>query len=431
MRKTRQATGRATLKPVLRRKGDKTYWAARGQVPIKSADGSVSARRVERGFGPECTTAREREKRCAEWNAEYEERFRNPRRIITFARAYTNYLSKNHPLPYYADEILEYIGEMQCLDIDDTTMVELADEIWPDGASASTINRHLYTPVIAVLHMALKEQAPELARPDGHGEVMPVIIPPTSWYIRLEPELNPRQRAFVFFLAMHGRRTGEALSRQPRHLNPETGILDLGRTKTGVRQIELHPKCLELILAIPDWEKQKWLFGAGPSSANSFRRDLRAACDRAGVQWYHPHAFGRHYSVTSMLNKGWSVAHVADAHGMTPEMVTRRYGHLQKRETTAALHATGGDLFEQVFGGNVGDKPCNGSATNGHKAVNMLEKNSALTVPEMLPSEGSALSNCATGAQENQALLSSIIDRTRRQQTLPDGGNVGEEPDQV
>jgi hypothetical protein len=160
MHMRRQSTGRATIHPVERRKAGKTYWQARGQVPIRKADGSVGSRRVERGFGPECKTARDREKKCAEWNLEYEERFRNPRKLITFAKAYSNYMAKKKPMPYYADDILECIGTMQCLDIDDSAMVELAEELWPDDASASTINRHLYTPVIAILHMALKEQAP-------------------------------------------------------------------------------------------------------------------------------------------------------------------------------------------------------------------------------------------------------------------------------
>jgi hypothetical protein len=254
-----------------------------------------------------------------------------------------------------------------------------------------------------------------------------VMIPPLSWYRQVAPELNKKQLAFMFFLAMHGRRTVEALARIPRDLDPHTGILDLGKTKTGLRQIELHPECLNLILQIPDWNKQKWLFGCGPTSANSFRRDFKAAVERAGATWYHPHAFGRHSSVTRMLRAGHSVAHVADAHGMTPEMVTKRYGHLSKRETTAALHAVGGDLFDQVFnGGNVGERHTGRPVRNGHKALKLLPDLSAKTAPEMLPSEGSALSNCATGAQGNQALLTSIIDRTRRQQTQPDGGSVGE-----
>ena len=115
---SRQATGRATLAPRERTKGGKTYWVARGQIPIRRGDGKVDSRRVERGFGDDCKTAGDRARQCAAYNAEYEERFRNPKRIITFARAYTNYLSKDYPLPYYGEEILEvhwpYIETVCC-----------------------------------------------------------------------------------------------------------------------------------------------------------------------------------------------------------------------------------------------------------------------------------------------------------------------------
>lgn len=349
MRRSRQATGKASLTPVARRKGGRTIWVARGQVPYREADGSVGSRRVERGFGPDITTDRKRHAQCEEWNREYEGRFTNPKRLITFARAYTNYIGKAHPVPLKAREILEHLGERACLDIDDSTMHELARRLWPKGAAPATVNRHLYSPVISILHMALRGKAPELTRPKGHRDIHPVVIPPESWYRQLWPHLNPNQMAFVAFLAMHGRRTSEALGRTPRDLNVETGILDLGVTKTGVRQVELHPGALQLILAMPGWEKRRWLFGCGPESDNSFRRDLMKACRRAGVEWYHPHSFGRHTSVTRMLQAGYSVAHVADAHGMTPEMVMRRYGHLTKRETTAALHQVGGDLFDRVL----------------------------------------------------------------------------------
>jgi len=360
MRKGRQATGRATLTPVERVKGGKVYWAARGHIPVWEADGAVGSRRVERGFGVDARTETQRLAKCAAWNLEYEERFRNPKKLITFAKAYKTYLAKNHPAPWKGEEILLGIGEMQCSQIDDEAMVDLAEEIWPDGVAPSTLNRHLYSPVIAILHLALKEKAPELARPEGHNEVQPVIIPPVWWYKKINPTLNPSQRAFVFTLAMHGRRTSEMLGRRPADLDPESGILDLGRTKTGIRELALHRNALRLILAIPGWQKRDWLFGAGPNSDTSFRRDLKAACARVEAPWYHPHSFGRHVSVTRMLRAGYSVAHVADAHGMTPEMVTRRYGHLTKSETTAALHKVGGELYDTVFnnielGGNEGE----------------------------------------------------------------------------
>jgi len=318
-------------------------------------------------------------------NREYEELFKNPKKDITFARAFKLYL-RDHEEPMYAYRIAEFMGTIQCTEVDDVLLDELQEELWPEGASPATINRHLFTPILATLHLVLKEKAPELQRPKGHNKVTPVIIPPEQWYIDLIPRLNPTQRAFVMCLAMHGRRTGEMLGRKPSDFDPEAMILDLGDTKTGVRQLELHPKVVPLLLAMPGWKNRPWLFGCGPNSGNSFRRDLKAAVLRAGLEWYGPHKFGRHMSVTRMLRRGYSVAHVADAHGMTPEMVTRRYGHLTKRETTAALHETGGELLDQVFrGGTVGEAIFI-DAQKGPKIKRLL-------LPALSPSEGDTLSS--------------------------------------
>ena len=344
----RQGTGRATLAPVSRAKAGKTYWVARGYIPIRLSDGAVGSRRVERGFGPDIRTEVQRASKCAEWNREYEERFRNPWQTITIARAFKNYLGKGHPIPWKAEPILRYMGEMLCTEINDSVMDDLGCELWPDGVSPKTLNRHLYSPVIAVLNQALKEKAPKLTRPKGHREITPVIIPPESWYEELWQHLSGDQLAMLMFLAMHGRRISEALGRRPKDLNPVTGVLDLGRTKTGVRVLEVHPKCLPLLMR-PGWDRRKWLFGSGPTSANSFRRDMKKACERAGLPWYTPHCFGRHMSVTRMLRAGYSTKYVADAHGMTEAMVATRYGHLTFKETTAALHLVGGELFDRVF----------------------------------------------------------------------------------
>jgi integrase len=389
----RQATGKATLAPVVRFKGGTLIWQARGSIPVRNPDGSIGSRRIERGFGPDITTKNQRQAKCAEWNHEYEERFRNPRQMITFARAFRTYVRKGHPVPMYARQIVEYLGLTQCSDIDDAVMEDLAEELWPEGAAAATVNRHLYSPVLSILRISLKEKRPMLERPKGYRDVTPVIIPPDGWHRAVAAHLNPNQLAFFMFLAMHGRRTREALGRRPGDLDRAEGILDLGKTKTGVRVIRLHPASLELILSMPGWETRKWLFGAGPTSANSWRRDLKAASARAGVPWYTPHQFGRHTSVTRMLRAGYSVAHVADAHGMTAEMVTRRYGHLAKQETIAALHAVGGELYNAVFGGNAGEN----MASEAHRRMPSPMILPARVVPHkdaaMSPSEGDTLSS--------------------------------------
>lgn len=344
MHQGRQATGKATLHPVARTKNGNTYWVARGVVPIKRSNGEVASRSVERSFGPDIRTEGQRLAQCAEWNREYEQIFREPWRSLTFARAYQNYIGKGHPLPWKAEAILAGIGEMYCAEINDSVVHDLAEDIWPDGVSAKTLNRHIYSPIISILHVNLKEKAPHLSRPKGHRDIEPVVIPPDDWFSRVAGVLSPDQRAVLALLSSHGRRISEALSRVPADLDIMQGTLDLGRTKTGLRILSLNPNVIERI-ARPGWQKRKWLFGCGPNSANSFRRDFKAACERASLPYYSPHKFGRHYSVTNMLRAGYSTKHVADAHGMTEEMVARRYGHLSQQETTRALHEVGNKVL--------------------------------------------------------------------------------------
>jgi hypothetical protein len=53
-------------------------------------------------------------------------------------------------------------------------------------------------------------------------------------------------------------------------------------------------RLVPMMLDMPGWQSRKWLFGSGPNGASNFRRDVRSACELAGVDYYAPHEFGRH-----------------------------------------------------------------------------------------------------------------------------------------
>jgi len=117
----------------------------------------------------------------------------------------------------YEVEILKCLGAKQCDEIDDSEMTKLCKYKVPKGdATPGTLNRHLYTPVVACLRMALKQKAPMLKRPKGHNEVKPVETAAAEWFQTLWPKLNRDQKELVMFLACHGRRIGEARARRPK-----------------------------------------------------------------------------------------------------------------------------------------------------------------------------------------------------------------------
>ncbi len=76
------------------------------------------------------------------------------------------------------------------------------------------------------------------------------------------------------------------------------------------------------------------------------RRDVREACQAAGLDYYAPHEFGRHAFATRMLRAGYSLQYVKDAGGWkTIEVLSKLYGHLERKEWTAGVHSVGDGLL--------------------------------------------------------------------------------------
>lgn len=380
---------RSKLRAVKRqKKNGVTYWAARGFVPIRRPDGSFARRRVEISIGGDTATARQVE--IDRLNDGYEDRAE--RVPLTFSKAYTNYIEANFPVPLYAERILAHIGVRQCHEIDDSVMNEARKHLFKPDAKASYVNRHLYTPVIAVLNMALTVK-PKITRPNGHKESPPVIAPDAEWYKLTMPFMGPDTLALVSFLTLHGRRLGDALGRKPGDLNVTEGLLTVDRTKNGdALSIHLHPRCAQLIGAMDGWEKRRWLFRDGPGSGSNARKDIMVACLRASgyateeaekiaakptkhrdeiagmsVPYFSPHELGRHAFARRMLMAGYSLQYVKEAGGWKSiEVLSRLYGHLEKKEWTRGVHQVADAFmgsFPAIHGGGLEALPPSAAAT--------------------------------------------------------------------
>ncbi len=362
---------RSKLKVYKRRKADGTiFYTARGFIPSKRQDGSFARQRIELGIRGDTATARKAE--VDGLNKHFEDKALNVG--MTFARAYENYLDVGNQVPMFGEKLIFGLGDRQAVEIDDTVMLELVKTMFKPDAKPSYINRHLYTPVIAILNMALKQRAPELTRPIGHKAVTPLEIPDQDWFAKLFPHLKPDTRALLAFLTIHGRRLGDALGRRPGDFDPVERTLIVGKTKTGSPLlVELLPQVAGLIEAMPDYRSREWLFSCGPKSSGRVRADILVACCAAaglpkpnqrekgwaarakkacagtGFPYFAPHSLGRHAFATRLLRKGFSLQYVKDAGGWaTIEMVSERYGHLEKKEVTVAVHQVGNEFANMV-----------------------------------------------------------------------------------
>lgn len=353
-RGTGPAIIRANLREVCRTLNGKPYWVARGTVPVRCPEtGRVTAERRERSLTGHSPAARRAE--VAALNSAFEAEAAHAAAPITFAKALKNYVETGGPVPIYAERMLELIGPRRCRDLTDSDLIEARTAIFRPGAAPSYVNRHLYTPVIAVLAQALKQDAPRLTRPRGHkqrSENTFIAVPPREWYGAIVPHLGPGDAALIYFLAAHGRRLSDGLRRAPADFDPVQGTLAIGRTKNGEPLlIELAPAVAARIAALP--RTGKFLFGDGNRSR--FRDRIKAACRAAGVDYFTPHEFGRHAFATRLLRQGASLEHVRKAGGWKSiEIVSRLYAHLSRSDTRETIEQASADLFLASAGENAG-----------------------------------------------------------------------------
>lgn len=324
---------RSTLKPYWHKRRRK--WYARGTYPIRHEDGQIERRRGFIGAGHDSRAACRQE--CDRLNGLYEQDARRAQgeRSLTFAEGVVNYLTAGGDDRFLTERLILEIGHLDCRSIDDTRMGELVRLFFPGGAKPSTINRDLYTPVIAVLRMAAKGQSwkPEIARPKGHADLPPVRVPKQEWFTRVLPACRPQLRALLLLLTLHGRRPKEAMTRLPHHFDLDAGTIEIERTKNGEPVVvRLAKPVIEAILSY-DWKDGPGLFGTLTyENRRGAYRMLYRVCEAIGVPPFTFHAAGRHAFATRKLNSGKTLKHIKEAGRWKSMKMVERYTHLERNE---------------------------------------------------------------------------------------------------
>jgi integrase len=341
--------------------GHRTLYV-RFKIPEYQKDGSIRERYVER-------SARTRKKVEARQfaEAEYERACEEARRMRdgelsneTFAAAARGYML-NGGSRQYLFPIIECLGLKKLSEIDQLMVSDLSNALYP-GRSAATVNRQLYTPIIAVMNFAKHQH--RLERPKGHDSFPALDVPRDDWYPAVLRVANPWVRAFLITGRMHGRRPGELLNRTREHFDTERGTL-LVYDRKGDQHIliELAGPALVAIKALPDLRDavagvgvfKRLTRGMRNALFGTFRKEtmrvwLRDACKEAGVRYHMPKEAGRHAFVTKNLQAGKSLKWVQDAgRWKTLKVPAEKYGHLELQEVDREARRAGEDWFAKIF----------------------------------------------------------------------------------
>jgi integrase len=310
------------------------YWRAR--VPIKTAEGVIEERWIERSThtGSHAEARRQLER-------EYHRRADLALPELSesnFADAALAYMKSGGERTYLAP-ILELIGKRPLSDINQGLVQKVADRLKP-GCTPATTNRHVFTPIIAVMNYAAKVklcQPVAIIRPKGHDKAPKLETPDAAWFNVVLPELSPAMRALVLLITLHGLRIAEAIERTPDEIDVQGWRLSIPDTKTGQPVIvPLSRPVIAAIKDIPNWRQQRWLFGTCHRS--NVARAVRSACERAGVRHYGTHEIGRHSFSIRVLRDGKSVKFLmAAGRWKTAKMPMQRYGHLERSEVDEAV----------------------------------------------------------------------------------------------
>lgn len=210
----------------------------------------------------------------------------------TFAEAALSYMEaggeRKHLAPllkHFAKKKLGEIGQEE---------IDAAAKKLKAGAAASTVNRHIYTPMAAVLHHAARKKwcsKPVIARPkQPEGRVRWLTHQEAE--VLIEAAAPAGLRPLVVFLLCTGARITEALTLDWRDVDLSrchVSILNEGAggdgTKNGEsRGVPLHPRAVAALANLPHSTGKVFRVHYGGVRANGTVRPIGAAYkDRKGA----------------------------------------------------------------------------------------------------------------------------------------------------
>lgn len=302
---------------------------ARGKKGIFQIVGKIRGQRVHQSTGTTSRAHAEAERIKLEKQI-LDADIYGRRSTATFAEAVEAYLDSGGSSRFLA-RLNGHFGRWLIGNISQAEVVKFHKLHYPK-ASAQTLNREVFTPLIAVWRAAHRARLcgpHEFQRP-RQPETRPVKYATDDMLAKLLPVCGFRLKAAILFVSFTAARASEACRLTSADVDWESRTVLLQKTKSGhPRMVALSPMLYSALLPLKGTEGP--LFGFGQRW--SLNQALARACKRAGVPILTSHKIGRHAFAARLLKAGKTLKEVQEAGGwssMSMGMLAGTYGHLEQ-----------------------------------------------------------------------------------------------------
>jgi len=283
------------------------------------------------------------------WSGELD----GPQEGLTFPQAVALYLEAEKPSKYLT-KIIAYWGDKKVKDMKAGAIRQSAIEIYPD-AGAATRNRQVITPTQAVInHCAELERCSPVRVRRFQFETKIKLHVTLDWIDTFGSHARPMIKAFVTLMFATGCRFSEARRLEWSDIDFQNKTILIRKTKAKKERMPHMPA--RLLVALANLPRDEKPF---PWSESSIRRfwdeDIKATAEAVPTFVRMTCHSCRHGFVTGLLRQGYDVKTVADAAGMTVQVLLATYAHaLQKPQLSDTLFGSpltyGDDVHQQIQG---------------------------------------------------------------------------------
>ena len=259
-----------------------------------------------------------------------------PEAVLTFGEALALYVDAGKDTRFLLP-ILDRLGSVRVGDVKPQIIRSLAKELYPD-ASPATWNRHVITPIRAVINHAAESGLCPHIRVKRFPEAKKQHKPGSAEWLRKFRAACSSQHmaALARFMFETGARIGEAVALTWDDTSLQDGLASFGKTKNGDPHIVyLSPGMVADLANLPPATRNTRKVFAY-SSRHSVYGAWQTACDRAGIEYLSPHKAGRHGFATELIVRhGVDIPTTAKlGNWKSHRLLSETYAHPEKERET-------------------------------------------------------------------------------------------------